>query len=181
MIKFIFLLTFLFVCTISNGQTSDSTQPYVPETWKKYHIGIRAGAGIQRSFYFEAGLSLQKYVYEARHGFMASAFYAAFERTAGTSGETPVYGVKAGAELVNNGAGGTIEIKYLANSKKEDVVITPKFGFGLGFINIMYGYNFSTNKYPFPNIGKHQFSLVINTNILFHDPEKKKSAPVPTK
>lgn len=172
--KFIFLLTFLFVLNVVNGQIRDSTQPYVPETWKKYHIGIRAGAGIQRSFYFEAGLSLQKYVYEARHGFMVSTFYAVFERTAGTSGETPVYGVKGGAELINNGAGGAIEIKYLANSEKEDVMITPKYGFGLGFINIMYGYNFSTNKYPFPNIGKHQFSLVINTNILFHDPEKKK-------
>jgi hypothetical protein len=173
-LHFYTLLISLLALTIANGQSTDSTDTSIPETWDKFHIAPRIGVGIQKSFFTEIGLSLQRYVYEARHGFMVSTLYAAFEWTPSIPGQRPVYGIKAGAELVNNGGAGGIEIKYLTDSDSSDVVITPRFGFGLGFANIFYGYNFSTNKYPFPKIGKHQFSLVINTNILFYHSRSKK-------
>src|SRR5258706_6813236 len=164
--RLLFLL-FLFAFTIANGQT-DSAKNEVPETWKKLQPGLRAGAGIQRNFYTEFGISLQKFTYIARHGYMAYTFYTTFEWTPASPGKEQVNGIKAGTEFVNNGGTGGIEIKYLFNSKAEDFVVTPKFGFGIGTATTFYGYNISTRKYPFPNIGKSQFSLVVNSNIFHH-------------
>ena len=169
------LFLFLSALTAVNGQTIDTVHKKIPETWKRFYPGLRLGAGIQRSFYTEVGLSLQKYVYDEREGFIVPTIYAAFEWTPSTKGQKPVYGIKIGGETVRNGASGGIEIKYMWNAGNEDVVFTPKLGFGLGFINLLYGYNLSTRKYPFSKIGKHQFSLVINSNIfLYHIKSKKK-------
>ena len=165
--QFIFWVAFLFVLTPANGQASDTTSN-TPKTWDRFQIGLRAGGGIQKSFFTEVGLSLQKYVYAERHGYMATTFYTSFEWTPSSSRGKPVYGFKAGAELVNNGATGGFEVKYLVNAENKDVMLTPKYGFGLGFVTVFYGYNISTNKYPFHQIGKHQFSLVINSNIFFY-------------
>lgn len=162
-----FLLLFLLIATASTAQT-DSAGSDVPETWKKLHLGIRAGTGIQKNFYTEFGLTLERYLYEARHGFMVYTWYSTFEWTPASKGKEQVNAIKLGAELVNNGAAGGLEVKYLFNSQHEDVMITPKFGFGMGFVNLFYGYNFSTRKYPFSSIGKHQFSLAINSNIFHH-------------
>jgi len=166
--QFLFLLTFLFVLVFAKGQAPDSTAGSTPVSWKKYHIGIRAAAGIQRSFYTELGLSWQIYAYDARRGFAVNCFYIAFEWIPASSGGNPIYGVKAGVESVFNGGAGGFEIKYLFNDESEDLVITPKLGFGLGIVNLFYGYNISTKKEPFPKIGKHQVSLVINSSMVFH-------------
>lgn len=172
---FFMLLIFLPVFADLHGQVTDTTKISIPQTWKKYHIGLRVGAGIQKSFYTEVGLSLQKYVYSAKHGYIVPTIYTAFEWIPATSGQKPVYGIKAGVEMVNTGAAGGLEIKYLANSENEDLIFTPRLGFGLGFINFFYGYNLSTRKYPFPKIGKHQFSLVINSNIFFYHLKDKRN------
>lgn len=163
-IAFILLLS----STVANAQHTDSTKGYVPATWKKFEPAFRVSVGIQKGFYTEFGFVLQRYFYEARHGFMASAFYSSFHWTPSAKGNDKVYGVKAGAELVNNGGAGGIELTYYFNSVNNDWVITPKIGLGLGIVNIFYGYNISTTKYPFPNIRKSQFSLAINTNLLFY-------------
>jgi len=91
-----------------------------------------------------------------------------FEWTPGRADEKAITGVKLGCESVFNGSAGGLEIKYLSNGEDDDVMITPKIGLGIGFVNMFYGYNFSTNKYPFERIRKHQFSFVINTNLLFY-------------
>ncbi|MFI5130241.1 MAG: hypothetical protein ACHQFX_09635 [Chitinophagales bacterium] len=167
------LLVFLIAAITANGQT-DTTKNYVPETWKKPGFGIRAGFGIQKHFYTELGVALQRYIYEARHGYMAYAYYTTFEWTPSSPGKEQVYGIKGGAEIVNNGGTGGIEVKYLFNSLSNDVVITPKFGFGIGLLTLFYGYNFSTNKYPFPNIRQHQFSLAFNSNLIHHSRKYEK-------
>ena len=99
---------------------------------------------------------------------MVPNFYVAFEWVPASDDERSVYGPKIGYEVMNNGGGGGIEVKYLTNGTNEDVMITPKFGFGIGLANLFYGYNFTTNKYPFPRVRRHQVSLVINTNLLFY-------------
>lgn len=162
------LILFLLSLAFAKAQITDTTDRDIPKTWKKFNLSPRMGVGIQKSFYTEVGLSFQKYIYEARHGFMVFNIYSAFEWKPSTPGEKPVYGTKLGYEIVNNGSAGGIEVKYQWNSEHEDVVFTPKFGFGIGFVNLFYGYNLSTNKYPFPTIRKHQFSLVINTNLFFY-------------
>jgi hypothetical protein len=160
-------LTVLLLSVLLHAQHADTMNTNIPGTWKKFHPGIRVAVGIQKSFYTEAGIAWQRYIYDARHGFEATAYYASFQWTPPTKGNEKVYGVKAGAELAHNGGAGGIECTYLWNSVSNDFVITPKIGFGLGFVNLFYGYNLSTNKYPFPNIRKSQFSLAINTNLLF--------------
>ena len=164
----LFFVSFFLVFFISSGQEADTTKHEAPASWKKFHIAPRVAIGVQKLFFTELGFSLQKYIYEARHGFIVYTIYSAFEWVSGTSEEKGVYGIKAGYEIVNNGGAGGIEVKYLSNGDNDDVMITPKIGFGIGFVNLFYGYNFSTNKYPLSKIGKHQFSLAINTNLLFY-------------
>jgi hypothetical protein len=163
------LVTILLLFSLAAfAQNPDTVSTHIPKTWKKFEPAIRIAVGIQKTFYTELGLVFQRYIYEARHGYLVSAFYTAFQWTPPTKGNEKVYAVKAGAETINPGGGGGIELTYLFNSGSKDWVITPKLGWGIGFVNFFYGYNISTNKYPFPNIRKSQFSLAINTNLLFY-------------
>jgi hypothetical protein len=102
---------------------------------------------------------LQKYIYEARHGFIVYTIYSAFEWVPGSSEEKGVYGIKAGYEIVNNGGAGGIEVKYLSNGDNDDVMITPKIGFGIGPCQFILRIQFFYKQYPLSKIGKHQFSL----------------------
>lgn len=163
-----FLLLILFHAYIAPGQkTDDTTSSKAPTSWKRPFAGIRLAVGFQKSFYYEAGFSLQQYAYDEKRGYAANCFYIAYERTT-ANGEKPVQGIKAGFESVFNGGTGGIELKYLSDALNRDWVITPKIGIGIGAATLFYGYNLSTNKRPFSNLGKHQFSLAVNTNILFY-------------
>jgi hypothetical protein len=169
-----FLTVLICISLSSTAISQDSSRLWSPESWKKLEPGFRVGLGIQKKFFTEFGISFQRYYYNPRHGFMVVAYYSSYEWMPASSEYSAVQGIKVGAELINNGTGGGIEVKYQFNSGKEDIVITPKYGFGVGFANLFYGYNFSTRKRPFPQSGKHQFSLVFNTNILFHHSGKNK-------
>ncbi len=158
----------LFSSYLAAAQSSDTARHHVPATWKKFEPALRVAVGIEKSFYTEFGIVFQRYIYEERHGYLASAFYSSFQFNPATKGNDKVYGIKIGAEMVNNGGSGGIELTYHFNDISEDWVITPKIGFGIGFVTLFYGYNISTNKYPFQNIRKSQFSLAINTNLLFY-------------
>ena len=166
--QFFLFVSFFLVIIVTNGQEVDTIKSRVPASWKKYHIAPRIGIGTQRAFFTEAGFAFQKYMYDARHGFVAYGFYSLIEWTPAREEHKAITGVKVGCESVFNGSAGALEIKYLSNGEVDDVMITPKIGLGIGFVNIYYGYNFSTEKYPFPRIRKHQFSFVINTNLLFY-------------
>ena len=159
---------------VVNGQDRDTTKAKAPASWKKMELAPRIAFGIQKAYYMEIGAVLQRYIYDARRGFVANAIYTSFEWTPSKGPEKSIVGVKLGAESVYNGSTGGVEVKYLTNGDENDVVITPKFGFGLGVATIFYGYNFSTNRYPFDRIRKHQFSLAINTNLLFYSSKYEK-------
>ena len=166
--QLLLFVSFFLVTIVTNGQEVDTIKSRVPASWKKYHIAPRIGIGTQRAFFAEAGFALQKYMYDARHGFVAYSFYSLFEWTPAREEHKAITGVKLGCESVFNGSAGALEIKYLSDGDSSDVMITPKFGSGIGVVNLFYGYNFSTNKYPFARVRKHQVSLVINTNLLFY-------------
>jgi len=172
--RFSILALFTIMAVLANGQLPDTPRRQAPATWKKMELAPRVAFGIQRAFYLEGGLALQRFIYDARHGFVANTIYTCFEWTPGKKEEGSVYGVKAGAESVFNGGTGGVEIKYLTNGDDEDVIITPKFGLGIGTVTLFYGYNISTNKYPFDRVRKHQFSLAINTNLLFYHSKYEK-------
>lgn len=143
-----------------------------PQTWKRHTLGLRLSVGIQRSFYAEGGFSFQKLHYSPEFLFAASSFYFVTEWTPPPSAERKqIFGFKGGLELVRDLSANCIEFKYQTDFDKTDFVITPKIGLGLSSLNIYYGYNFSFNKYPFPNIWKHQFSLSFKSNV-FHKKKK---------
>ncbi|HEX7845001.1 MAG TPA: hypothetical protein VF476_04310 [Chitinophagaceae bacterium] len=162
------LCVLLFSTTAARAQTTDTTKGYVPETWDRHYGGIRASFGVHRHFFTELGYSLQRFAYRATHGFAVSNYYGSFEWTPKTSGSDGVYGIKLGAETIYNGPCIGLELIYRFNSNEDDFVAMPKIGFGLGLINLTYGYNISVNKHPFGGIGEHQFTLELNSNMLIH-------------
>lgn len=162
------MFLFLTIGVVVNAQEPDTAKRQAPASWKKMELAPRVAFGIQKGFYMEIGGVLQRYIYDPRHGFAANAIYTSVEWTPGKGNEKAIIGLKAGAESVYNGGTMGIEVKYLTNGAANDFVITPKLGFGIGLATLFYGYSFSTNTYPFDRIGKHQFSLAINTNLLFY-------------
>jgi len=165
--KILFTFLSLSILITATGQGADTSKRKIPASWKKYHPAPRVAFGTQRAFFLEAGLAFQKYTY-AWNGFVVNNFYSSFEWTPANNKYRGTTGVKVGFENVFNGGAGGIEVKYLSDGDSSDVMITPRIGWGIGAANLFYGYNLSTNKYPFDRIRKHQFTLVINTNILFY-------------
>lgn len=139
----------------SNPIGNDSVKDYA-HSWRT--IALRTGMGLQKSFYVEIGPSFVYNRIDLREGFGNSVLYSTFEWVTIKN----IYGVKIGGEFGQNLSMMGLEIKYQTDQIKKDFVITPKIGLGFGFVNIFYGYNFSTNKYPFMSLGKSQFSVILN-------------------
>ena len=172
------LLVFLLLSGLSiNAQKTetDTATSKQPESWDRYYPGIRIGFGTHKAFYSEIGLVWQRFHFDPRRGFAANTYYTAFEWTPGTKRRVGVYGIKIGAESVYNAGTGGIEIKYLKDTGRHDVVVTPKLGLGAGVLTFFYGYNLSVNKFPFDHIRRHQFSLTINTSAVYYDWRRKRS------
>lgn len=150
------------------AQLRDSATSKPPGSWDKFEPAPRIAFGVQKGFYLEGGIVFQRYQFDARHGFAAVAFYACAEWVPAKNGGRDIIGPKLGAEMVYNGGTGGIEVTYLTDSRKNDVLITPKYGFGLGLVTLFYGYNISTNKYVLDRVRRHQVSLAFNTNMLFY-------------
>lgn len=129
---------------------------------------IRFGLGVQKSFYTELGVSRNVFVQD-NIGAASLTYYSALEFTPSFSkNRLSVYGLKGGIEYCTTAGGLTamcLEIKYLSNFEKEDVIITPKAGLSaFGLVSIFYGYNLSILHDSFPQIGHHQLSIIININ-----------------
>jgi hypothetical protein len=162
-----FLLAILCTVTLQyvHAQTPASSN-IAPErnATTTYTPALRIGAGLTPNLYGEAGISLHRYHYQFLKS-TSSAFYAALE-------VMPTYyfdrgfllmSPKVGYEVSVYGLGGAVEAKYQSDGKNKDFVITPRVGFSLmGLVNLMYGYNISFNEYPFPGVGRNQFSLMFN-------------------
>ena len=147
----------LLLPTLLWGQGGAKPQPFnydTTYTWRA--LALRAGMGVQRSFYFEIGPAFVLHETSPREGFASLILFSAFEMTPSRD----IYGVKVGCDYGILIANYGFELKYLTDNKNNGLVFTPKIGLGLGFVNINYGYNVSQNK--FPSIGKHQFSLQFN-------------------
>lgn len=62
-----------------------------------------------------------------------------------------------------NGGVVAFEIKRLTDfTASTHTIFTPKFGYGLGFANLLYGYNVFTETKNIYRIGRHQLSLSFN-------------------
>lgn len=130
---------------------------------------LRIGLGAQHSFYSEIGFSRHKSNKKPGCGFgheSPSGYYSALEWTAKTQNYKDIFGIKVGYEILASLFAPAIEVKYITNFEQKDIVFTPKIGFGNPDLKwyIYYGYNISTYGNPYPNVGRHQFSLVFNFN-----------------
>jgi hypothetical protein len=160
--KHILLIQLFLLALISNGQDSTSVNLGV-ENNKGWTNGITSGrleVGLQKSYYYGLGLSRVAYSFDGS-GIAAVGYYAMGEFTPTDN----IFGIKIGTEINTMGLGIGIDLKYLKNHSDKDFTVTPKIGIGgAGFIILFYGFNISTNNYPFQPIGRHQISLVFNIN-----------------
>lgn len=145
----------MVLCAQVNITAQDSTKSY-NYSWRS--LALHTGVGVQKSPFIEIGPSLVSHYFDSRSGYVNGIAYSSFEWMP----TSKIYGVKLGAEYGYNFFTMVVETKVLTDNKDTDLFITPKIGIGLGFVNLYYGYNFSTNNYPLSSIGKSQFSLVFN-------------------
>jgi hypothetical protein len=162
------LILLLVVCSICSAQDtikSKSDSIYGYKHWTKYNNALRFGVGTQKSFYTELGLSRHQFTFNDL-GYASSTYYSSIELTPTFSSTNKnIYAIKAGYEINARTLALGIEGKYQTDFMKNDIVITPKIGFGfMGVVNLFYGYNISLMSSLFQNIGHHQFSIVCNLN-----------------
>lgn len=119
---------------------------------------VRLGMGIQKAFSAELGFSYVFHQFDSRFGSGNGIIYSTWEWLP----EEKINGVKVGAELSQQLGALGLDIKYQFSNEAYDIVLTPKIGLGLGFLNVFYGYNLSVHKNPFNRMGNHQFSFVFN-------------------
>ncbi|WP_299608881.1 hypothetical protein [uncultured Aquimarina sp.] len=169
---FVFSILFLVLPSYGQDENNIPTNPQdsisnlegvkvrgYSSTYKRF--SIRAGAGFQDSFYSEIGIARHRCTY-SDVGFFANDYYLSFAWN--LSSNDDIFSLKTGYQIniIPLLALG-LETKYQTNFSENDLVITPKIGLGIfGDIYLFYGYNVSTNNYPFLDIGKHQFSFVLN-------------------
>jgi hypothetical protein len=165
LMNIVILIPLLLLCVPVLAQDTTQSIPPRPgfvERDTVYRGLIHFGVGTQRSFYAELGISRMRLTIGPSNGGFVTRF-ASLEYTPHfNSGSPDIFGLKAGWH--NYGVFGAwgIEGKYLTDLGIGDVVITPRLGLGLGFINLLYGYNISFYGRPFSRIGKHNVSLSFN-------------------
>ena len=166
--KTIFIIL-LFLCTKQFSLAQQKNSGKVIKDSIVTENALRISIGAQRNFYSEIGFARYESNKKPGCGFgheSPSGYYSAIEWTAKTQNYKDVFGIKVGFEILASLFAPAIEVKYVTNFEQKDVVFTPKIGFGNPDLKwyIFYGYNISTNGNPFPNVGRHQFSLVFNLN-----------------
>ena len=148
------ILTFTFILYSALGIAQNENK----QIGQKKQLELRAGLGVQKSFYTELGIAYHKANY-SDVGFASNSFYSSVEYSPSEN----IFELKAGYEINILLLAAALETKYQTDFEQNDFVITPKIGVGLfGDLMLYYGYNFSTNHHPFLNVGKHQISLVAN-------------------
>ena len=158
-------ILFLLFCQFSLVQVQDSTT--VVNRDLHHHSesvsnSLRFGFGVQKSFQTEIGYARMTNIVGCT-GFFSKAYYTSFEYSPETKNNNDVFGFKAGWEANLSILAVALEAKYVTDlDVAKDFIIVPKIGFGIGYVNLMYGYAISTNHHPFSSIGKHQFSLIAN-------------------
>ena len=147
----------LFVLQISAFAQRDSCGTKM----SSFTPAFRIGGGVAIRFYVETGVVLHKYR-SCPPNSMSHNLYAAVE-----AASTMYYdrgflllGPKLGYQFHAMFYAIGVETKYLSDGKNEDFVVALKAGLSiLGSADLMYGYQISTNGYPFPNIGAHQLGI----------------------
>jgi hypothetical protein len=150
----------------------DSTAQKPNNSWNNFYLPctlLRIGGGYQRSFFGELGFTRRKYGGEDLF-VIGTAYYGSIDWAPKFENTRSIYGLKLGGEITTQPFLFGVEAKYQTNFVKADYMITPKIGIGEGTFTgaiissvfLCYGYNFSINKYPFTELGGHQFSIVWN-------------------
>ena len=127
-----------------------------------YSTLFRVGIGAQKSMFTEIGVT--RSAGKSLYRFTQLSYYSALEWAPAFYPEErkSVYGLKIGCTLRTKFIIYGLETKYLTDKNLHDFVITPKLGIAFKYVNLFYGWNFTTNHFPFPRIKWSQFSLVVN-------------------
>ena len=140
---------------------------------KNSGVSLRAGIGIQRSFYYEIGFARNTFV-ASRHGGQGSSIYAAFASfPAFHERDHTVSGFRFGTEFYGTGGFIGVEVSPLWGGHRQDILIAPKIGFGVPTTSLFYAYHFSTNEWAVARVGRHQIGLQVAPYLWRHDKLQK--------
>lgn len=156
------LKTYILIISVLTSLVSYGQQNTIinnPAKGLSAYTLIRCGAGVQKSFYTDIGISRMNTDVPAFRA-VSRQYYASFEwmPTILPDKEDNIFGIKAGYESSAQIFTTAIEIKYLTDNTFNDFVITPKIGVCFFRFGIFYGYNISL-KTPINYTGHHQFSI----------------------
>jgi hypothetical protein len=153
------ILYFMFILNCT-GQKDSINKSLVKDFWTpRYSIGL------QKAPFIEIGFSKLRFLNDFEGG--SQCFYSAIEinNRNSPSDSKFYYSLKCGFETSWMIGMWAMELKYLTDFEKSQLVFTPKVGLSFeGFINILYGYNFPEKFSNLYGLGHHQIALVININ-----------------
>lgn len=164
MLRNLFTIVLLLLCTHTYAADRDTV-------WKKFdnYPCIRAELGWNAPWFASVGFSYFMFTRggSGRGAGIASIIsYLSGDVHFGTTYKdgTTFYGYKTGVELMVNTGIYAFEIKSLTDfsSGITQTYVTPKIGLGLGFVNVLYGYNTFRKWKNTYDIGRHQVALSIN-------------------
>lgn len=140
-----------------------------PESWDNPSIGARIGLSVNKVFYPEIGISIQRLIYSDEFLYFAPTFYVSYGYSSKYNRHiNNIHSFNLGFDYIKDGGVLGLNVSYQSDGGNSDILISPKIGFGLSALYFYYSYCFSTENYPFSNFGKHQFGLIINSNQFHH-------------
>jgi hypothetical protein len=169
----------LFCCVVINVQAQTSTNDSLPFNPLKAdihqrHWNVYTQLGIHKRSFAAIGISKSKFL-GSPHGIYGYDAYAAgvFFPKWKNSYEN-VYGYKIGANFHGNMFHFGADVQVLNTATKNDVLFTPRFGFGISSLYVSYGYSYSKNKFNITGLARNSVSMSLNLPIYTKDLLKEK-------
>ena len=137
-------------------------------------VAPRFGLAVQKSLFFEAGVSLDIY----RIGYTEASEYVTFgyrnlrpylSGEIMASGKKLLGGGKVGAEFIMStalvGMAFGADASYYTDGKKDAIALTPRLMLSFVYVEVFYGYNIFIRNHLKSWIGPHRFgvSMTLNT------------------
>lgn len=174
--KRLLLILLLAACfNNSNAQQQDTSfNPLRVDIHNRsWCVDLRTG--FQKRFF--AGLGVSKTMFlGSPNGVYGYDFYTAVNVFPAFKGShETVFGFNAGAMMCGNIGAMGVELQYMKSKSAEDFLFTPKIGIGASMLYLIYGYSFSSNKFPIAGISQNSLMLKFNLPFYSKDLLKKES------
>ncbi|HMT73565.1 MAG TPA: hypothetical protein PKA77_05840 [Chitinophagaceae bacterium] len=131
--------------------------------------------GFQKRFFAGLGISKTMFI-GAPHGMYGYDIYTALNIFPSFKTDHEfVLGYNAGAVMCGNFGVLGVDFQYMKSKSADDFLVTPKIGIGASLLYLVYGYSFSSNKFPIAGISQNSLMLKLNLPFYSKDMLKKES------